>query len=340
MRHVEVLMFKPLVHFNRVVAMMAILLLGAVSAQAQTPKISAIVFAGASATPLYVAQDKGFFAKEGLSVDIVATPSSLAQMTGLISGKYQIAATALDNLIAYQEAPASAQGKPDLVAILGISSTELALMAQPEIKSVADLKGRKLAVDSLTTGFAFVLRHMLEQKGLAPSDYEFVAVGSTRERVQALRDKKADAALVSEPFTTEAKRDGFSFLGEAVSTVGPYAANVHIVNRPWATANGPAMVSYIRAIMTAIDWIYDPANRDEAVQILAKNAGIPPAAARPSIEGIVSGQAAIDRKAALNIEGVRKVLELRARYAQGATPLGPPEKYYDLKWYSEAAAKK
>src|SRR4051794_16212017 len=81
-RHVEVLMFKPLVHFNRVVAMTAILLLGAVSAQAQTPKISAIVFAGASAMPLYVAQDKGFFAREGLSVDIVATPSSLAQMTG------------------------------------------------------------------------------------------------------------------------------------------------------------------------------------------------------------------------------------------------------------------
>jgi ABC-type nitrate/sulfonate/bicarbonate transport system substrate-binding protein len=313
---------------------------GAGSAAAQQT-VEVILFAGASAMPVYVAQDKGFFAREGLKVNVTPTPNSGYQMSNLIAGKYNIAGTAIDNLIAYTEGQGTAkfEGKPDIVTIMGLSSTVLSLMAQPEIKSVAELKGKDFALDSVSTGFAFVLRHMLEKNGLGPDDYKFVRFGGTRERLAALRDKKAAAALLSEPFTTQAKNEGFSFLGDGIESVGAYQANVQIANRPWAQQNEKAVVGYIRGMLSAIDWIYDPANRAEAVKILAGRAKISEANAAPSLEQMTKGQAAIDPKGAISVEGVRNVIALREKYGTPKQKMGPVEKYYDPTWYNKAIGK-
>ena len=313
---------------------------GAGSASAQQT-VEVILFAGASAMPVYVAQDKGFFTREGLKVNVTPTPNSGYQMSNLIAGKYNIAGTAIDNLIAYMEGQGTAkvEGKPDLITIMGLSSTVLSLMAQPDIKSVAELKGKDFALDSVSTGFAFVLRHMLEKNGLGQNDYKFVRFGGTRERLAALRDKKASAALLSEPFTTQAKNEGFSFLGDGVASVGPYQANVQIANRPWAQQNEKAVVGYIRAMLSAIDWIYDPANKAEAAKILAGRAKISEAVAAPSIVQMTNGSAAIDRKGAVNVEGVRNVIMLREKYSPSKQKMGAVEKYYDPTWYNKAIAK-
>ena len=316
-------------------------LAAASSAMAQTRTLEVIVFAGASALPIYVAQDKGFFAKEGLTVNVTATPSSGFQMSNLIAGKFHIAGTAADNLIAYQEGQGTAavEGPVDLIIVMGGSSTELALMAQPSIKTVGELKGKQFALDSLSTGYAFVLRKMLQKNGLQPRDYEFVAVGGTRERLESLKEGKMSAALVSEPFTTQAKNAGYTFLGEAVSSVGPYLASVQITNRAWARQNEAAMVGYIRGLVNAVDWLYDSANTDEAVKILAAKVNTSEAVARPSTIGVTKGQAALAPKGALDVAGLRTVLEVREQFAEPQKKMGPPEKYYDLSYYNKAIGK-
>ncbi len=310
-------------------------------ALAQTQTIEAIVFAGASAMPIYVAQDKGFFAREGVSVNVTATPNSGFQMVNLINGKFHVASTALDNLIAYQEGQGTTavDRTPDLIVITGGASTELALMAQPSIKSISELKGKQFALDSLSTGYAFVLRKMLEKNGLAPSDYEFVAVGGTRERLEALKEGKLAAALISEPFTTQAKSAGYSFLGEAVQSVGRYQATVQIANRDWAKANEKATVGYIKGLVAAVDWLYEPGNQAEAVKILANAVKIPEAAAAPSVAGLTKGQSALSPKSALDVEGVKTALDLREQFAEPKKKMGPPEKYYDLSYYNKAVGK-
>jgi ABC-type nitrate/sulfonate/bicarbonate transport system substrate-binding protein len=316
-------------------------LAGANGAIAQQRNIEVILFAGTSALPVYVAKDKGFFEREGVNVNITATPNSGFQMSNLISGKFNIAGTAIDNLIAYMEGQGTAKvdREPDLITIMGLSSTELNIVAQPEYKSIADLKGKEIALDSPTTGFAFVLRNVLEKHGFGVNDTKWVPFGGTRERLNALREKKAAAAMISEPFTTQARAEGFSMLGEIVSVIGPYQANVQIANQPWAKANEDTVVRYIRAMLTAIDWIYDPANKAEAIKILAVNAKIPEAAAAPSIDGVTSGQAAINRKGAIDVEGVRNVIALREKYGVPQKKMGAPEKYYDATWYNKALAK-
>ena len=107
------------------------LLLTGCAAQPPAPQtVNVIVFPGGFNWPIWVAQEKGLFAKNGLDVRLTPTPSSVFQLTNLIEGKFDIAMTAIDNLIAYREG----QGEepvlgPDLIAFMGGDNGFLRLVA-------------------------------------------------------------------------------------------------------------------------------------------------------------------------------------------------------------------
>jgi ABC-type nitrate/sulfonate/bicarbonate transport system substrate-binding protein len=132
-------------------------------------KITLNVFPGGFNWPSFVAQSLGFFAANGLEVTLQPTPNSVAQMTGLSRGEFQIAMTAFDNIVAYIEGQGEAPigPQPEFLAFMGSDSGFLSLVAQREIERWRDLKGKKLSVDARTTGYAFVLFEMLRRNGLA-----------------------------------------------------------------------------------------------------------------------------------------------------------------------------
>ena len=194
---------------------------GRAHAAAPLQPIEVIVFAGANAMPSCVAQEKGFFAREGLAVNITATPNSGFQISSLVAGKFHVASTAIDNLIAYQEGQGTAKldREPDMVAIMGISSAELSLFAVPEVRTIADLKGRDLALDSLSTGYAFVLRYLLEKAGLKDGFSITMDVRNTSpftDIAQALQAQWAAAGIKLELLP-----------GEGRATLTKYRARTH-----------------------------------------------------------------------------------------------------------------
>jgi ABC-type nitrate/sulfonate/bicarbonate transport system substrate-binding protein len=75
--------------------------LGGIRAQQSLEPVSVIVFPGGFNWPIWVAQDKGYFASGGIEVNLTNTPNSVFQLTNLIEGKFDIAMTAIDNVIAY-----------------------------------------------------------------------------------------------------------------------------------------------------------------------------------------------------------------------------------------------
>ena len=148
--------------------------------------VNLIVFPGGFNWPVWVAQDKGLFTRQGLDVKVTPTPNSTFQLTGLIEGKFDIAMTAIDNLIAYREGQGAALG-PDLFAFMGGDTGFLRLVTVPEVKTYADLRGKEVSVDALTTGYAFVLLDMLERNGLVKDrDYTTPAAGGVLQRFQSL----------------------------------------------------------------------------------------------------------------------------------------------------------
>jgi len=209
-------------------AIFALVWMAAIGAHAQPAPalrtINVITFAGGFNLHAYVAQRQGFFARHGVEVNLRYTPTSAYLMTGLTEGRFDIATAGIDNLVAYQEGEGEAPLKvaPDLTAILGFDNAFLSLMAVPEVKTTADLRGRDVGVDALTTGFAFVAREMLQRAGVPDSDVKLVRAGGTSLRYSALLDRKFAATLLSTPFDLQAEARGFTRLGSATDMLGAY----------------------------------------------------------------------------------------------------------------------
>jgi ABC-type nitrate/sulfonate/bicarbonate transport system substrate-binding protein len=296
-------------------------------AAAQTPELRVMGFAGASNWPVFVALDKGFFPREGVRVTLSPAPSSAAQMASLIEGRIEIAMTAMDNVVAHAEG--------DVFAFLGAASGgRFNLMVAPAVKRFTDLKGRTLAVDALANGYAFVLMDMLRREGLGAGDYELVSVGGSRERLAALRNGKAAGALLNAPQDAAAGAEGFVRLAGA-EAIGRYQGSVGAARRAWAAANAAALIGYIRGYIAASDWLYEPANRGEALAILQRSANTSADNAGRSYDELLK-EGILSRKAAIDLEGIGTVLRLRREYARPAKPLGDVSRYYDPVYYEKA----
>lgn len=324
-----------------ILAALAFLFLGSCAMQPATPKtVNLIVFPGGFNWPVWIAQDKGMFAKHGLEVKITPTPSSVFQLTNLIAGKFDIAMTAIDNLIAYREG----QGEepvpgPDLIAFMGGDNGLLRLVTVPEVKGYADLRGKTVSVDARTTGYAFVLFEMLERGGglRLDQDYKVERAGGVLQRFQSLMEKKHDGTLLLSPFDLQANAKGFNVLGRATDVLGAYQGLVGGARKSWADANRDAVIGYIRAYSEAVDWLYDPRNKAEAVGIFRKNLpNVPQQGAEAAYGVLASPPDGFFKKARIDMEGVRTVLRLRSKYAAPRKSLTDPAKYYDDSFYRAA----
>ncbi len=310
------------------------------SARAQTPAVVTVnVFPGGFNWPSFVAQEKGFFEKNGIRVVLQPTPNSVAQMTGLAEGKFDIAITAVDNIVAYVEGEGQAPigPQPEFFAFLGSDSGFLSLVAAPGIKSFRELKGKTLSVDARSTGYAFVLFEMLARNGLSAKDYSIEEAGGMVQRWNALRERKHAATLLSAPFNIVAMQENFNELKRATEVIGPYQGNVGATRRAWARQNKDKVIAFIRGYAEAIDWLYQPNHREEAVEILSKNVpDISAEVAQESYGPLLDPKDGFLRDAHINLPGLRTVLRLRSRYAQGAKKLSDPLKYYDPGYYDSA----
>jgi ABC-type nitrate/sulfonate/bicarbonate transport system substrate-binding protein len=324
----------------RAIAALLLLLAALAPARAQTGKpIELIVFPGGFNWPVWIAEEKGFFARNGVAVKVTPTPGSAFQLTNLIDGKFDIAITAIDNVIAYSEGQGAAPTKetPDLIAFMGGDNGFLRLMAVPEVKAYANLKGRQISVDALTTGYAFVLLELLDKGGLKTGDYEVVAAGGVLQRFDALMEKKHAATLLISPFEVNAEAKGFTRLANAADVLGAYQGLVGATRRNWAKERESDLLGYIRAYLGALDWLFEPANKAEAVAILRKNLpNMTDGLAQKSYDILANPTTGFARRAELDIPGIKTVLALRSKYAQPAKQLNDPSKYYDLQYYAKA----
>ena len=328
-----------------IVALLAALSLVSCSTAPEAPKgppkpVNLIVFPGGFNWPIWVAQEKGLFARHGIAPTVTPTPNSVFQLQGLIEGKFDIAMTAIDNLVAYREGQGEAkvQGQPDLIAFMGGDNGFLRLVTVPEVKTFNDLRGKTLSVDALTTGYAFVLREILEKNGLAlDRDYKTERAGGVLQRFNALLEKKHAGTMLISPFEVQAEARGFTRLANATDQLGAYQGLVGGARKSWADANRDTVVGYIRAYTEAVDWLYDPKNRAEAIAIFRKN--LPQAneqAANTAYQVLLSPKDGFQRKAQIDLKGVETVLGLRSKYGQPQKTLSDPRRYYDDRFYRAA----
>src|SRR5215469_335612 len=299
--------------------------------------VSVIVFPGGFNWPIWVAQEHGYFAKSGVEVTLTNTPNSVFQVTNLMEGKFEIAVTAIDNVIAYVEGQGEVPlAGPDLFAFMGGDNGLLSLTSVPEVKSYADLKGRTLSVDAMTTGYAFVLFDMLHRHGLNPGDYRVEKAGGVLARWQALQARRHDATMLLTPFDLLAKAAGFNVLEYAIDVYGHYQGLVGATRRAYARDHPSALIGYIRGYLAGLAWLYDPHNGEAATALLRNyTPQMSPSLAQQSYAALDNPRGFAPR-AQIDLAGVRTVLDLRSRYGEPRRVLADPARYYDPQYYQAA----
>jgi ABC-type nitrate/sulfonate/bicarbonate transport system substrate-binding protein len=175
---------------------------------------------------------------------------------------------------------------------------------------------------------------MLRQKGLNKGDYEVKSVGGTGFRLEAMtKDKAMVAAMLNPPFSVRAEKAGLKDMGTAAAALGAYQGSSAFVLRAWGKANADTLVKYLEAYVEGLRWSFDPKNKAEAVGLLVERLKLPEDIATLSYDSTKDG---FNRDGALDMDGVKNVLKLRAQF-EGGTP-NPPEKYVDFSYYQKALA--
>lgn len=275
------------------------------------------IFTNAGTVPLELAAREGMFSDEGLSVEVVGTTSSIEQMTGVIDGRYDIAATAIDNVIAYNagQGAAPTQNASELRVFMGSATYRLPFVVAPSIVGFSELRGKRIAVDALSTGFAFLLRDMLALNGLEPESYELVPTGAPRERWEAVRSRAVSGALLNAHFEALAHEEGCRTLYSDPDPWEGYQGNAFCAQSQFM-AEGP-VDSFIRAVLRGVEFALDPANRAAVAEALAAHLGGLTSDSAYQLAAELQKPDSILRKGLpLSLSGTRRVMELRERYTE------------------------
>jgi ABC-type nitrate/sulfonate/bicarbonate transport system substrate-binding protein len=303
--------------------------------------LSVISFGGGFNLPLWAAREQGFFARNGLAPTLHITPDSRQLFTGLMEGRHDVAITAFDNIVAYQEGQGEVRFDPpsDFFAFMGSDDGFLSLVAVPEVESVAQLRGRTISVDAMSNGFSFALREMLARAGVAESEVQWARAGGTDRRFAALMERRHDATMLRAPFDLQAKNRGFRQLATAREVIGPYLGICGAARRSWAREHPAQVVGFIRAYRDAVQWLQQPANRPAAQALLLANVpGMTPQIAQQSCDLMLDPASGFFADVGLDERAVRAVLALRSRLGEPPRPLADPDKYIDRRYWQQALA--
>jgi len=249
-------------------ALMLPIVVGAMGAAACAQELEPLAMSylpgNAIAWDLDVAMDKGFFKAEGFDGRPVVFQNAPQSAQMLITGEVQLGTGQLDPfLLAFRS------GARDIAVIAAPADRpDWFINVRPEIKSIADLKGKFVATAALQVGETWLAAKWLGEQGLRPQDFSFLVVGTSALKFAAFQSGSVAAAIMFQPLAMEAQLTGYSTIYRFLDGK-PLPPVLYVVNRQWAAQKDRGK-RLSRAIVQSHKWLLDPGNRNEAIAILQK----------------------------------------------------------------------
>ena len=233
------------------------------TAQADTVKIAHSTWVGYG--PLYIARDKGMFKQNGVDVDLIVMEDPKERFPTLMADKIQMIASTVDTALLYLKKPNDFQ----YVVAIDDSNGGDGIVAIKDIKTIADLKGKKVAVNEGSVS-EFYLNVLLAKAGLKESDLNTVNM-TAGDAGGAFVAKRVEAAVTWEPWLSKGKSTDFGHLLVDSSTTPGLITDVLIVKTDWANAHQKDVAAIVKSWNEAV--AYYRANPDESISIMAKGVG-------------------------------------------------------------------
>ncbi len=188
------------------------------------------------------------------------------------------------------------------------------LMARPEIKTGADLKGKTIGVSTLTGGTTLMVEEVLEKAyKLKDSDYKYLVVGTSPERYAALKGGSVHATFMGAPFNFTAAREGFNKLITFHEILGPIQFTVDFVHQDYIKNHRDEIVRYLKSMIESTQWLYDRKNKEEALAIHMKVLKSKRDAAEQDYKFMIEDFQPFTRSGAVVKAAWDKTMELRAK---------------------------
>lgn len=235
----------------------------ALAAQADALKLAHSTWVGYG--PFYIAQEKGFFAEEGVEIELTIMESTPLKMGAFMAGQVDIVASTADEFPTYMRA-----GKP-LKYILAVDNSNGGdgVVANKDIASIAGLKGRSVAFEEGSVS-QFFINALLRREGLSQSDVEMINMTATDAGL-AFTAGRVDAAVTWEPHLSQgAATDHGKILVNSAETPGLIVDVVAVLDST-AADHTAELQGFVRAWQRALDYLQT--NPDESYQIMADGVG-------------------------------------------------------------------
>jgi len=276
---------------------MAVALIAALAlagpAAAQERKVKVGVLKLTSSAPIFVGVEKGFFKEFGIEPELVFFQAAAPIATALAAGQVEVGATgltaALYNIVLQGEKLwiVADKGREwpgyPLVGIV----VQKELWNKGEVRSVKDLKGRRIGLTTLGSTFHFHLGNILEREGLRLADVKVIPLQAMPSTVEALKGKQVEAIMVPQPFPGTTEAQGFGKILVWAGDLYPWQIATVFYAKGFAADREKAM-DFMKGYVKASRYYHDAVlvqkdgqivpgrNYEEVVQITAKHTGAKP----------------------------------------------------------------
>jgi NitT/TauT family transport system substrate-binding protein len=191
---------------------------------------------------MFMAQQEGLFKKNGLDVELIHIPSSSRGIQAILAG--EIGFSFMDGA---NEIQANLKGA-NLAFVAGATNRQVfSLMAKREVKSVGDLKGRKIGITRIGSSTHTSALYALGQAGLRPNDYQILPLMEVPNIFTALAAGQIDAGVVSPPTNSRARKAGFRELVDLAKDGPEYVSVAVGTSRSYIAANEDTVRRVVRS---------------------------------------------------------------------------------------------
>jgi ABC-type nitrate/sulfonate/bicarbonate transport system substrate-binding protein len=286
-----------------------------------------------SSWPLYVAEQKKIFEKHGLQVETIVIRGATNTTRAVLSETIPIGRINPDYVIGATE-----KGAKVKIVAANMEKIPYDIFARQEIKSGADLKGKTLGVSTLTGGTTLMVHEVLEKAyKLKDSDYKLLVVGTSPDRYAALKGGSVHATFMGPPFNFRATRDGFRKLANFHEHLGPILFTADFAHVNYLKSNRTEVVRYLKSIVEATRWLYEPKNKEEALAIHMKVLKTARDSAEEDYRYLVQDFQPFPKDGTVSKVSFDKTMELRAKEgAYQGKKIPPMSDYVDDSLIEEA----
>lgn len=217
---------------------------------------------------MWVGAEQGIFRKHGVNVEVINIRSGPQTMAALASGDIQVAYTIPGSVVS------AATGGFDVAFFAGlVNKADGDFIASPNIRSAADLKGKRIGVQSIGGGVWSMAMLAIEHLGLEPNRDKMTVmiIGDSPVLAQSLESGGIEATYLNYTHSRSLKDKGFPVLLDLGKAPIPYQGLAAATRRSYMRQNPQVIDSLMRGFVDTVAFIHKPSNKEIVVKTLMKN---------------------------------------------------------------------